>query len=234
MYIQHKTYTIQPSNGRRFAFGDVHGCFKTLVALLTKINASDDDQLFFLGDMIDRGKHSELVLDFLIHGQSNNKNVFCLRGNHEHYLLNIIDRLDEETPRIFVAKNNLYFLFDKHKRMKLKYLEFFSNLPFYFELPNQYLVHAGFSFKGNPFENLEDMLTIRDFKPDLKFLADKKFVIGHTPIGLSEIQKSVKKNAEVINIDNGCVLADRFSGKGNLVCIDLETYEIFSQKNIEE
>lgn len=233
MDLQNVTYQIPPSNGRRFAFGDVHGCFKTLLALLNKIQATDNDQLFFLGDMIDRGKHSELVLDFLIHGQQQSKNVFCLRGNHEQYLISIIDKLDEETPKHFLSKNNLHFLFDRHKKMKQKYFDFFLSLPYYFELPKQYLVHAGFNFNGNPFENLDEMLTMRDFKPNMQFLGDKKVIIGHTPIEFSEIEKSLRKKAPVINIDNGCVFAERFPGKGSLVCIDLDNYAVYSQKNIE-
>jgi len=233
MDSQQITYEIPPSKGRRFAFGDIHGCFKTLLALLNKIKATDDDQLFFLGDMIDRGKHSELVLDFLIHGQEINKNVFCLRGNHEHYLLNIIDKLDEEEPQIFVSKNNLHFIFDRHKTMKKKYFDFLNTLPYYFELPNQFLVHAGFDFTSNPFKNLDAMITMRDFKSNPKYFGDKRVIIGHTPIVLSEIENSVQKNATVINIDNGCVFAERFPGKGHLVCIDLDTYKVYYQKNIE-
>jgi len=227
------TYIIPPSLGRRFAFGDVHGCFKTLMALLTKIKASDDDQLFFLGDMIDRGKHSELVLDFFINGIETHHNIFCLRGNHEQYLLGILNMMDMEIVQAHIIKNNLQFLFNRDKIMHRNYFDFLNNLPYYFELPKQILVHAGFNFKGNPYDNLDDMLSIRDFKPNMHFLADKKFIIGHTPIELTEIFKAVKTNATVINIDNGCVYYNKYADKGNLVCIDLDSYEVYYQKNCE-
>jgi len=77
------------------------------------------------------------------------------------------------------------------------------------------------------------MTTMRDFKSNPKYFGDKRVIIGHTPIVLSEIENSVQKNATVINIDNGCVFAERFPGKGHLVCIDLDTYKVYYQKNIE-
>ena len=50
---------------RIFAIGDIHGCLKTLNALLDKIDFSTEDTLIFLGDYIDRGPDSEGVLNKL-------------------------------------------------------------------------------------------------------------------------------------------------------------------------
>jgi serine/threonine protein phosphatase 1 len=233
MALENSTYSIPPSKGRRFAFGDVHGCFKTLMVLLNTIKATDDDQLFFLGDMIDRGKYSEMVLDYFIHGMQKQKNIFCLRGNHEQFLLNILDKIDDEASQTHITKNNLMFLFDRNNMMHQKYYSFFNTLPYYFELPNQFLVHSGFNFTGNPYENTEAMLSIRDFKPDMHFLGKRSFIIGHTPIPLVDIQKAAASHAPVINIDNGCVFGQRYPDKGNLVCIDLDSYEVYYQKNCE-
>ena len=51
---------------RRIIIGDVHGCFYTLQALLDKIAFRQEDHLFFLGDLIGKGPHSDQVLDYCI------------------------------------------------------------------------------------------------------------------------------------------------------------------------
>ena len=57
----------KPIVGRRIAIGDIHGCFKTFKSLLeTKINLTKEDQLFLLGDYIDKGKRNKEVLDYII------------------------------------------------------------------------------------------------------------------------------------------------------------------------
>lgn len=48
-------------NGRRIAIGDIHGCLNTFQKLLEKIDLTHDDQLFLLGDLIDKGQRSRGV-----------------------------------------------------------------------------------------------------------------------------------------------------------------------------
>ena len=68
-----------------YAIGDVQGCFKTLTALLIKINFNiDRDRLFFLGDVVNRGDNSLETLRFIY---SNKDNVKMIMGNHDFYLL---------------------------------------------------------------------------------------------------------------------------------------------------
>jgi serine/threonine protein phosphatase 1 len=57
--------------------GDVHGCFKTLTALVEKI--PKDHKLVFVGDLIDRGPLDKDVVDFV-----KNNNHICVMANHEH------------------------------------------------------------------------------------------------------------------------------------------------------
>jgi serine/threonine protein phosphatase 1 len=53
-------------NIRRFAIGDIHGCSRTFRKLIKKLNLSPDDEVYILGDMINRGKDSSGVLDYII------------------------------------------------------------------------------------------------------------------------------------------------------------------------
>ncbi|MEM6692796.1 MAG: metallophosphoesterase family protein [Planctomycetota bacterium] len=67
---------------RVIAIGDVHGCFSQMTDLLELIQPTSDDQLVWLGDYVDRGPDSALVVQALI-DRSNLHNDICLRGNHE-------------------------------------------------------------------------------------------------------------------------------------------------------
>lgn len=62
--------------------GDVHGCFDTLMELLKKIPDIDNKRLVFVGDLIDRGKDSMKVVDFVM-----KNNHYCVLGNHEEMMI---------------------------------------------------------------------------------------------------------------------------------------------------
>ena len=53
-----------------------------LVALIQKLELSCEDEIYFLGDYIDRGPKSKEVIDYIIELKQK-FNVFCLKGNHE-------------------------------------------------------------------------------------------------------------------------------------------------------
>ena len=49
---------------RRLAIGDIHGCLHTLKRLIGMLDLRFDDELYFLGDYIDRGPWSKGVIQF--------------------------------------------------------------------------------------------------------------------------------------------------------------------------
>ena len=52
---------------RIIVIGDIHGCCRTLEALLRKIGyIPEEDRIIFVGDYIDRGPHIRETLDLLI------------------------------------------------------------------------------------------------------------------------------------------------------------------------
>ncbi|MGN6645368.1 MAG: metallophosphoesterase, partial [Cytophaga sp.] len=51
---------------RTFVIADIHGCFKTLKALIEdQLQPTNEDQFIFLGDYIDRGPDSKSVINYL-------------------------------------------------------------------------------------------------------------------------------------------------------------------------
>jgi serine/threonine protein phosphatase 1 len=77
-----------------YAIGDIHGCFRELIALEARIRAdahgSDGALLVYLGDYIDRGPDSRAVLDHLCrtHGDGIERIMLC--GNHDDAFLRFI------------------------------------------------------------------------------------------------------------------------------------------------
>ncbi len=73
---------------RIFAVGDIHGCHAKLARLLDALPLNQDgDQLVFLGDYINRGPDSRLVLDLLLTLAEQRPETVFLQGNHEETLL---------------------------------------------------------------------------------------------------------------------------------------------------
>ena len=82
----HQSIPLDESK-RHFVFGDIHGRYTTFQNLLESIgyNASTD-VIYSVGDLIDRGPDSALVVEFF-----KRPNCHAILGNHEQMVLNLRD-----------------------------------------------------------------------------------------------------------------------------------------------
>lgn len=77
-----------------YAIGDVQGCYRSLMALLTQIGwAPERDRIWLLGDLVNRGPGSLEVLRFAV---KNDSSVSAVVGNHDLHLLSRVYGVSEE------------------------------------------------------------------------------------------------------------------------------------------
>lgn len=71
------------TNGIDYAVGDIHGCFSKLQSSLDEAGFNpENDRLFSVGDLVDRGQENEAVVDWIA------KPWFhAVRGNHDDFAI---------------------------------------------------------------------------------------------------------------------------------------------------
>jgi serine/threonine protein phosphatase 1 len=223
---------------RILAISDVHGCAKTLDALLDQVGLTKSDQLFFLGDFIDRGPSSKAVLDILFKLSEDGYNIELLRGNHEQMMF--------EAPQSF-EKSQIWLrnggreVMEEFNALNFtdiadKYYNLIERMHYYLESEEFIFVHAGFNLNtDNPFEDKKSMLWIRKWEEQdyLPFIQKRTVIHGHTPQTADKIIKRMEElnQYQVLNIDNGCSYT--FEGMGQLCCVDLSNLNLYFQKNID-
>ncbi len=228
----------------RYCIGDVHGCLKTLKKLIEQIFRNDQNpELYFVGDLIDRGPDSKGIIDYLIKLKQDGITVNGVKGNHEQMFL---DAYSKNSP---IYASNWYYngaestiasfsrTYNLNKSIRNYipeyYYELINDLPYFIELENFFIVHAGFNFiSSNPFEELEFMLWTRLEQNDHSYTNGKKIIHGHTPISKNEIKERIDNNSDVINIDSGCVYVKK-NLLGFLTALNLDKMNLIHVKNID-
>ncbi len=220
---------------RRYAISDIHGCSKTLNKLLfDELKIQKNDELYFVGDYIDRGPDSKGVLDLLMSMQENGYQMTLLRGNHEQMLLESIDSYRDLDLWTLNGCDETLASFDVFHPDEIpkEYLDFINNLGYFAELDNFILVHGGLNFDiDNPLSDLKSMLWMRNHTVLPNKINNKRIVVGHTPKPLEDITESLQ--SQRILIDGGCCYSKRYSNLGKLVALNLDSLELTYITNIE-
>lgn len=195
-----------------YAVSDLHGYkFEKFMTLLEKADFSQDDTLYVIGDVIDRGTDGIKILKWIM----KQPNVKFILGNHEDFMLgckeiflqelkNYYDITEmanvsyEALDTFFVweyngCENTVFSLLDMKKEERKVIFEFLENSPLYEEITvngrDFILTHAGL---GNFDENkklseytkdelLWNRPTVRQGKTNEIYFQDKTVVFGHTP-----------------------------------------------------
>ena len=116
---------------KTFVIGDIHGCFVELQELLDKAGIGDDDRIIALGDIVDRGPDTPLVLEFFC----NSKSRLSLMGNHERKHI----RGARHEVRLALSQIISREQFGASYSQALQWMETF---PLFADLPETVLVHG--------------------------------------------------------------------------------------------
>ncbi len=206
----------------RFAISDIHGCPKTFRALLDAIALTREDELFLLGDYVDKGPDSYGVIEHIWQLNAAGYRITALRGNHERMFTNEVVR-GEHSGIIPLA----------HREEVCRWM---LGLDYYTETPGYFLVHAGLNFRHpNPLEDTYAMLWIRYWYDELdqEWLGKRIVVHGHTPEPLTSVRYGIGQMAEQqrVCIDSGC--SHSYPGMGYLTALNLDTREGTFVKRID-
>lgn len=214
----------------------IYGHYEALKELLKKVNFSEDDSLFVVGDTVDYGPEGiEILQDFMMRD-----NVFSLLGDHEYGLFCFLNSLrkkeegelpsPEETQIMMkwlgdggaVTAQKVQTLSEEEREDLLDYLEEMDAY-LYFDVNDvSYLcVHAGLQHYEAD-KNLDDYdlmdMIMGDEEAELPTLSNAVLVTGHAPVrgadGLPTGSVDVKKNAIRLNCGASC------GGRLGMICLD--------------
>lgn len=221
-----------PEGVRIYAVGDLHGEAGLLLEMMRRINAeiSDSDtceiKLVFLGDLIDRGQNSRVLLESLF--QLRHSSLIVLKGNHEATLVDSY-RGNENAFRFWleygglstlrsfgiaaadeVFPDPLRLLEEMRQRIDPAFIEWLDQLPLSHVEGDYLFVHAGIRPGRELAEQTEeDMLWMRE--PFLSSTVDHGKVIVH---GHTVCDAEVNLGGNRIGIDTGAYEHGRLTALG--------------------
>ena len=230
-----------------YVISDIHGCYEEYIKLLDEIHFSDDDILYVLGDVVDRGPEPvKVLLDMMAR-----PNVIPILGNHEYMALETLKQLAVEITEENAEQHLNYCMMRGYmnwmengggttaagfrkldadmKEAVLDYLEEFAAYEVAEAGGEIYvLVHAGIEgFRpGKPLDTY-DFSDFIFYGPDYSqryFLEGVTMVVGHTPVMnfYEDGRCEVYSRNGILCIDGGCVFG------GRLFALRLEDKKVFA------
>lgn len=227
--------------------GDVHGCYNTLMALVEQL--PKDEELCFVGDLIDRGPMSKQVVEFV----KNNKDrkIYCVKGNHEDMMVQ-----DGQSPFIGMThwythnggKETLESYDADNPELFKEHIEWMRTLPIiieFTEIKNEDGLHLIVSHSSAGIDQIKkdelNILWSRDNvnkavsrAMDRMPLKENQFnIFGHT------VQNKPRIGKNWACIDTGAVFIDPAKRKyekqkyGKMTAIQFPSMKIYQQENID-
>lgn len=186
-------------NKRILCISDIHGGYNLLIELLEKANYTDNDYLFIIGDIIEKGPDSLKTLH-LVMELAKKDNVFVLIGNNDFAMIHILnDTKAKEYPNYLKKTKSIYHNFAEYYNLPLetsedilkinslirrdfqKEIDFIVNLPTIIETDKLLFAHASVTDYFN-LDKLDYKEVIKyDYFMDGNFYLPKRLIVGHYP-----------------------------------------------------
>ena len=234
----------------RIIVGDVHGCFKTFLALKKKF--PKNIPITFVGDLIDRGPLDQKMVQYVMDNQDF---CDCVLGNHSHYCCDYYQKTKIYLPNTWTMNGGTCMTFTDAQ------IEWMSNLPRAIEYEDEVnadnrtllVSHTCIEHSIEHFVNLpvDEAIFTRGLPADLQ---THFHVFGHTPIvydffgmalleGMAPRSKSIQGykhnvNRPIVmnyfaNIDTGCAIGYMMKTPAFLTAIQFPEMDIYQQECID-
>jgi len=196
------------------AVGDIHGSAAQLQELLRQRVLHSDRRVVFLGDYVDIGPDSKLVVDLLLDLRSSRPDVVFLKGNHDVAFLNYLHKGDFEpyaamggipTIRSYCGEvdGNIHQLMVDS--VPVDHRRFMSDLVVCLETPEYLFSHAGYR-PEDPTDRSVEAMAMESHQALLHGSGrlDKLAICGHY------VQRSHVPliRPGLICMDTGCAIVD--------------------------
>lgn len=205
--------------------------------------------MVIIGDLIDRGLNTKLLVDEILRLQQEGYNIICMLGNHEDLMFKSVD--SNAAENLWLVNGGLETLMsfgiNSYEELDQKYKTFFESLILKAEIDNYIFVHAGINnihFKDPFLPSV--VLYARNWYEfiDRKWLGDRYIIHGHTPRTTKEItnQFELFETNRYLNIDAGCCYSFHYHRKNEpetilrlrkLCCLDLTNRKLYFEENCE-
>lgn len=225
-----------------YAFSDLHGDYQLWTAI--KNYCKDDDILFFLGDVNDRGNDGIKILQEMI----DDPRIIYILGNHEDMLLGYIEdglsrSLQDKTSKEIINANGSLPTIQEFQKLnyeeRQKIIDFLKNKTFIKYIYNNkekkkiVLCHAGCNSKHINGEYpiasyIWDRNHIKTKEWDINY-EDYIVVHGHTPVqylnyliggDINSVEVKHYCGNHKIDIDMGCFESNR------IALLNLDNFEV--------
>lgn len=209
---------------RQLAIGDIHGCYRALMALMDYVGLRADDEIITLGDYVDRGPNTRGVIDWLLRVEQSHR-LIPLRGNHEIMMLaarhNPVERRywlqvgGDATLQSYPAPGPGQQLLAGVPEEHWEFLE--QRLLPSWEAEAHFFVHAN-AWPDVPItEQPDDMLYWEKFRDPPPHASGKIMVCGHS---------SQKSGLPITNGHAVCIDTWAYGG-GWLTCLDVASGQLW-------
>lgn len=223
-----------------YLISDIHGDCRRFEKMLRKIHFTDQDQMYILGDAVDKGEENLRLLTLI----QNTGNITLIKGNHEYlcerYLKGIIGASFWDACGGLSTRKEVDALSQNEKEDLTQYLK---DLPIYQKMiignHKYFLTHSGLN-ADYMVSGEKDMVDIESsvekaadhdqerylFSNDIHYIPaavkfDCRVIVGHYPtVFLPDWERPrIYQNRRYIDIDTG---NERRQDGGRLACLRLE------------
>ncbi|MDB9741225.1 metallophosphoesterase [Akkermansiaceae bacterium] len=164
------------------AIGDIHGCYKALDTMLELVQPSTDDLIITLGDYVDRGPDSSIVIATLLKLKQTH-NYIHLMGNHEIQMIRALEaphHMERFLSSMCGGQETLNNYGGSFEDIPKDHWDFITTSKLYHETDSHIYVHAGVDSHKAMDKQDPETLYYKRFHEAKAHQSGKPYLCGHS------------------------------------------------------